>query len=195
MGTVDGDWIAYRLALLVADKRGRLRNGAVLWDQAVRLALLIDLAQRDRIRIHEQSTDLDTTPTNFPAADALIAYVQDHPEGSIMNMFQSAPIGLADVAVAQTDRPYSLARSNITRIEPALAEAERKRVATAAISGVADQATAILTVLADALLLTAIDPDTDLNAQCGPNAQLVIECADYLRALGRSLIVIPTPSE
>ena len=175
------DWIAYRLALLIADQRGRFRKSGGPWDRAVRVALLLDLVQLGRVSLLGNGSLVDTTPTGFLPADTLIAYVYEHPTGSMLDLFGSAPIGLAAMAVNQASRRFS--RYDVGDVDPDEAAAEKDRVREVALGEPVDsEATAILAILADSLFLTVLNKDLELAAHCGGHAPLVVECANYLRA-------------
>jgi hypothetical protein len=188
---VSEEWIAYRLAVMCSDTRGRVATGRVLWDQAVRVALLIDLALRGRLESDIGESWIDTSPTGFPAADKLLADIEAHPDRPITTLF-----GRADVRINDVLDP---GRSRLTRFGRALtvdrgrAEAVRKAVNEVATTGRADTpAAAALAVLAGALNLVTPGERPALLAQAEPVRALLAESANYLDQLIMKLSLIAT---
>ena len=177
------EWIAYRLAVLCANGQGIVHGGSTVRDHGVRAALLLDLAMRDRLSSGGDRTYLDTRPSGFPPADAVLRYVDTHPAHSVGRLLSSAPITVLDVLGAEVERGRFRGRRS-ARVDRGASERERRLVGTVAETGRTDSpATAALTVIAGALDLTTTDQRAALLAWCGSTRSLVAECADYLDRL------------
>ena len=179
---MSGAWIAYRLALLGADSRGVVRGGLTVRDHAVRAALLIDLTQQGRLSGGVDDSYLDTTPIGFPAADALLRYVDANPTRTMAHALGSAPVTVLDVVDPLPEgtarRPR---RRRAVTVDVGVVERERQLVDETAERGRSDSpATAALTVIAGALELTSDDTRAALLPWCGASRGLVEQCATYL---------------
>jgi len=182
---VSDAWIAYRLALLGADSRGVVRGGLTVRDHGVRAALLIDLALQGRLRAGVDDSYLDTSPTGFPAADALLRYVEANPTRSMANALASAPVTVLDVVdplpVGTARRPR---RRRAVTVDGDVLERERQLLDETVERGRSDSpATAALAVLAGALELAGDDTRAALLPWCGAARGLVEQCATYLDQL------------
>lgn len=181
---VHEEWVAYRLALLGADKRGVVRGGLVVRDHATRAALLIDLALLGRLSFGADENDIDTSPMGYPAVDRLVRYVVEHPAQSMSSVIASAPVAVLDVFGPDRIVRQRLGRARSVRVDPAAAEREREVAQEVAATGMADSAeSAAVAVLAGALQITADWNRTVLLEQCGPARTLVSDCANYVDQL------------
>ena len=91
--------VAVRLSSLCLDEAGRLRD-FVLWDVAIRGALLVDLARAGRLVQDDESITVDGTPTGFAPADRLLAAIAVEPEQSLDWWQDHGGIGMRDLAAA-----------------------------------------------------------------------------------------------
>jgi hypothetical protein len=95
---VPQDWrrsVSMRLVALALDGRGRLSDKLVV-ATAVRGALLIDLALRERITDAGEAIEVDRRPTGFEPADRLLAV----PVKSLGDLVRSGPVDQRDLAEA-----------------------------------------------------------------------------------------------
>ena len=184
MCLVHEDWVAHRLAVLGADKRGVVRGGLVVRDHATRAALLIDLALLGRLSFGADENDIDTSPSGYPPADALVRYAVEHPAMSIAGVIASAPISVLDVFDKDELVRTRFGRTKCAQVDPDAAERERRLVGVAAETGEADSAeSAALAVLAGALEFVSSGSRPELIALCGPARSLVADCAADLDQL------------
>lgn len=91
--------VAVRLSAFCLSDGGRLGRFS-LWDDAIRAALLVDLALADRLWHTADSIVLDGTPTGFGPADRLLAAVTAEAEHSLDWWMAHGGVDLADVAAA-----------------------------------------------------------------------------------------------
>jgi hypothetical protein len=91
--------VAARLAALGLDSRGRL-SPQLIASAAVRAGLLVDLAAAGRLSLTEDSIELDTSPTGFPAADHLLLAMDAEPERTLDSWLDERRIGLEQVAAS-----------------------------------------------------------------------------------------------
>jgi hypothetical protein len=181
MPAVNEEWIAYRLAVLCADRAGVVRGGLTVRDHGVRAALLLDLAFRGRLDSRVDENYLDIRPTGFAPADALLRHVEVHPNRSVARVISSAPIGVVDVLDPSRAPAGWRRRKRSVRLDGSMVEQERRLVAAVAESGKTDSpSTAALAVVAGSLDLASVDQRAALVARCGPARALVADCATYL---------------
>jgi hypothetical protein len=88
--------VAVRVSALCLDKDGRLTDRLIFSD-AVRAALLVDLVLAGRMTSTEDSIVVDATPTGFPPADRLLAAIAAESERSLDEWLDERRIGLRDV--------------------------------------------------------------------------------------------------
>jgi hypothetical protein len=177
-------WVAYRLAVLGADKRGVVRSGLVVRDHATRAALLVDLALRGRLSFGAEENDIDTSPTGYPPVDRLVRYVVENPTQSMADLIGTAPVTVLDVFDRDQVVKSRFGRARCVQVDPADGERERQLVQLAADTGEADSsATAALAVLAGALEFAGSGNRPELLEQCGAARALVSDCAAYLDQL------------
>ena len=91
--------VAVRVSALCLAPDGRL-SGRLLASDAVRGALLLDLALCGRLTSTDESIVVDPSPTGFGPADRLLAAVSAEPERSLDGWLAERRIGLHDVAAA-----------------------------------------------------------------------------------------------
>lgn len=97
---VDADTsVAARLAALSLDSRGRLTQQA-LAAVAVRCGLVVDLALADRLRVTDDSIELDDRPTGFAAVDRLLMAMQAEGERPLDSWLDDRRVGLPQVVDA-----------------------------------------------------------------------------------------------
>ena len=100
LSDVDADTsVAARLAALCLDSRGRLTQQA-LAGVAVRCGLVVDLALADRLRLTDDSIELDARPTGFPAVDRLLLAMQAEAERPLDSWLDERRVGLPQVVDA-----------------------------------------------------------------------------------------------
>jgi hypothetical protein len=184
MGRMSEDWVAHRLALLLTDSRGVARGRRLVQDHAVRAALLVDFAFRGRFSYGTAENHLDTAPTGFPPADALLSHIATHPAQSMAGVISSAPVFVLDVLDPARLSGGRFARKRAVQLDPTVVAREREVVDAAAETGRVDSpVTAAVAVLAGALDLAAADRRNALLAWCGAPRGLVAHCAVYLDQL------------
>ena len=93
------EWVAVRVSALCLEPGGRLPD-RLLASDAVRAALLLDLALAGRMTSTEDSIVVDPTPIGFPPADRLLAAIDAEPERSLDGWLDERRIGLRDVVEA-----------------------------------------------------------------------------------------------
>lgn len=91
--------VAARLAALGLDSRSRL-SPQLIASAAVRAGLLVDLAAAERLRLTEDSVELDASPTGFPAADHLLLAMDAEPERTLDSWLDERRIDLQQVAAS-----------------------------------------------------------------------------------------------
>lgn len=89
--------VAVRLSEFCLDDKGRLRDFP-LWHDAIRAALLVDLALAGRLVQTADSVVIDGTPTGFPPADRLLAGIAAEDEHSLDWWMAHGEVGLRDIA-------------------------------------------------------------------------------------------------
>jgi hypothetical protein len=189
--SVNGEWVAVRLAMLCADKRGRVRGGRLLHDHAIRVALVVDLALRGRLESGAETNFIDTSATGFGPADLLLRHIDAYPDQPMTRLFRSGPVRLLDVLDPPSNRPGRFGRTSMVTLDPQRVAQVRTAVEQAAETGQAGtQATAALTVLAGVLQMTVDDHQASLLVQCGSVSDLVADCANYLEQLMDRLAVV-----
>jgi hypothetical protein len=179
---VPSDWIACRLGRLCADAKGRVGRGPVLFDHAARVALIIDLALLGRVTRTLDQIDIDTTPTGFAPADAVLCHIDHHPDRRMTELFAHGPVTLLDVLdpVRLSARPLRRSKSVLVPLE--LIAIERDGV-SAALQGQPDsEKTAVLAMIAYTLRLTLDVPSPSALAPYGRNAWLITDSLAYLDA-------------
>jgi hypothetical protein len=176
------EWIAVRLGRLCADPEGRVRRVPMLFDYAARIALIIDLALQGRVTRTLEETDIDTTPTGFAPADALLRHIDEHPDRSMTDAFEHAPVTLLDVLDPDRMSRGRLHKPRSVSLPLALIAEEKARVLAAWRGRPDGETTAEVARLAAALaLIVDLEPIT-LPAPYGPNAWLITDCLTYLEA-------------
>ncbi|SDH12848.1 GPP34 family phosphoprotein [Klenkia brasiliensis] len=121
-----------RVAALACDRKGRLLPQLLAAD-AVRCALVVDLALADRVGLADDHLALDTTPTGFAPADGLLAAIEVEPERALAGWFGERRIGLDQIAEALVADGAWLARDprlGRTRYRPADPERLRRDLRT-----------------------------------------------------------------
>lgn len=93
------DGVAVRISAMCLAPNGRLVD-RLLASDAVRGALLVDLALTSRMTSAEDSIVVDGTPTGFPPADRLLAAIIAEAERPLDGWLDERRIGLRDVAEA-----------------------------------------------------------------------------------------------
>jgi Golgi phosphoprotein 3 (GPP34) len=180
---VSDDWIASRLAALFADDRGVVRDGYLLQDYAVRIALLIDLALRGRVRFDVDRNYVDTSPTGFVPADALLEDIVRNPHRSIAELFATASVRMIDVVDPRVGESRRRRRRAVTLDRDFVVQV-KDEVRAVATTGAADPAaSAALAVLAGVLGLALSDHRASLIARCGQARYLLTDCCTYLSQL------------
>jgi hypothetical protein len=186
------DWVAVRVSALCLGPGGRVPD-RLLASDAVRAALLLDLALAGRMTSTEDSIVVDPTPTGFSPADRLLAAIEAEPERSLDGWLAERRIGLRDVVEANVAsgrwerRPGLLGlRARYTDLYP---EQTARDLARSASDWPADAspADACVTVVAGASGL--LDPEFDLPvapppallAATGPAAWLGPTVVEHLR--------------
>jgi hypothetical protein len=89
--------VAVRLSEFCLDDDGRLGDFP-LWHDAVRAALLVDLAFAGRLVQTDDSIVLDGAPTGFPPADRLLAAIAAEDEHPLDWWMAHGDVGLRDIA-------------------------------------------------------------------------------------------------
>lgn len=92
-----GSGTTARVAALALDRKGRLLPQFLVAD-AVRCALVLDLALADRLATDDDHLELDTAPTGFAPADALLRALEVEPERILTDWFGERRINLPLVA-------------------------------------------------------------------------------------------------
>jgi hypothetical protein len=185
---VNDEWIALRLAVLSANVDGRVRTGLVLWDRAIRAALIVDLALRDRWQSSTPASSIDTSPTGFAPADTLLSYIDSHPNQPMIKTITSAPVELFDLLDPDRRNQRRWRRPRMLALELDLVASERALITDIAQTGrAASPKDAALTVIAGALGKADAAQRTTLLNQCGSLRSLITDIARYLdRELERS---------
>jgi hypothetical protein len=192
MGDVD-EWLCYRVALLCANDRGRLVVGVRLRDRLARVGLFLDLVLRGRYQTDSDGAYLDTAVVGFAPADKLLHHVEQHPDRTLTDLFNSAPISMNDVlrALGLDQRPF-----RTVRVDRDQARQQREQLlAYSAEDALNNPLEATLICLAAATDLTAVDDLSSLFNQCGLARVVVADCCDYLVALMNHLALITTSPE
>ena len=178
------DSVAYRLAVLCADPAGVVPGGLLLHDQAVRSALIIDLAYQGRLRLDVDTSYLDTTTTGDPPTDALLHYVELYPAGSMQDTIAYADVGVLDVLDPSRIGLRRRDRKRALHLDPRLVYELRSAVDMMAETGRAPPPTdAALTALAGILRFVTRANQPALLARCGLPRGLVADCCSHLDAL------------
>jgi hypothetical protein len=179
---VPSDWIACRLGVLCADARGRVRRGPIIFDHAARVALIIDLALLGRVTRTLDQTDIDTTPTGFGPADALLRHIDTNPDRPMTELFARGPITMLDVLDPARLSARRVGRSRSVVVPTELIAVEKDRV-SAAMQGQPDsESTAVLAMIAHTLRLTTDAPSSSVIDPHGRDSWLITDSVAYLDA-------------
>ncbi len=182
-------WVAVRVSALCLGSGGRLPD-RLLASDAVRAALLLDLALAGRMTSTEDSIVVDPTPTGFSPADRLLAAIDAEPERSLDGWLEERRIGLRDVVAANVasghwERRPGLLGLRVRYIDRHLDQTARDLTRNAsAWPADASPEDACVTVVAGASGL--LDPEFDLPADPPP---------DVLAATGPAAWLCPTVVE
>jgi hypothetical protein len=173
------------------DHRGRLRGSPKLRDRAARVALIVDLALRERISSTDAGLSIDTASTGYSPADAVLGYVLAHPDCSLADIINKASITSQDVLHTVIDEPERQRPKRGIGVDQDLATLHRRRLEAALETGVADTAaTAALVMIAGAVGLCYVSPVSRFLEQCGTASALVADCIAYLNQLVDKLALI-----
>ncbi|MEU2348765.1 hypothetical protein [Modestobacter sp. NPDC049651] len=160
--------VAARLAALSLDRRGRLTQQA-LAAAAVRCGLVVDLALADRLRVTDDSIELDDRPTGFAAVDRLLLAMQAEGERPLDSWLDERRVGLPQVvdALLTTGRWHRqrdlLGRARYTVVDPARLERDLALDPSPADDVVLSPADASVTVLGGVAGLLGPDRTSDLK--------------------------------
>jgi Golgi phosphoprotein 3 (GPP34) len=91
--------VAVRVASLCLDPSGRIVD-RLLFSDAVRGGLMVDLALVGRLEMTADSIDVDPTPTGFAPADRVLAAMVTEPERSLDGWLDERRIGMREVVAA-----------------------------------------------------------------------------------------------
>jgi hypothetical protein len=189
------DGVAVRISALCLTPNGRL-SGRLLASDAVRGALLLDLALSGRLTSTDDSIVVDPTPTGFDPADRLLAAITAEPERSLDGWLSERRIGLRDVAEANVAagrwqrrpgllvlrRRYLDLRADQTGRDQARDPSDWPADATAA-DGCVTAVAGASGLLARHLVAEA--PSPAVLASAGPVAWLCTAVTDHLETAGR----------
>lgn len=181
------DSVALRLACLALD-RGRLTDDLVT-ALAVRGALLVDLALRERVAETEDAVEFDPRPSGFPPADRLLAV--DIP--SLTDLLRRGAVDQEDLAAEHLRRGSWTATRRWFLLRYVDHRPDRTRADEQALAAPADRewtpADAAVAAIGSALGLLATPralPDEEVLAATGPVRWLVeLVVAEVDRAIAR----------
>ena len=190
------DGVAVRVSALCLAPDGHL-SGLLLASDAVRGALLLDLALSGRLTSTEESIVIDPSPTGFDPADRLLAAITAESERSLDGWLSERRIGLRDVAEANSATGRWERRPGLLGLRPRYTDLQRDQTFRDLARGSSDwpgdatAADACVTATAGASGL--LDPDHGLAeppaahvlASAGPVAWLCTAVTEYLEAAGR----------
>jgi hypothetical protein len=191
-----GDGVAVRVSALCLTPNGRL-SGRLLASDAVRGALLLDLALVGRLTSTDESVVVDETPTGFEPTDRLLAAISAEPERSLDGWLAERRIGLRDVAESNVASGRWERRPGLLGLRPRYTDLHRDQtdrdLARSASRWPADATAADACVTAVAGATGLLDPGFGLAepasplvlASAGPVAWLCTAVIDHLEAAGR----------
>ena len=174
-----------RVSALCLDRDGRLTD-RLLFSDAVRAGLLVDLALAGRLQSTAQSIEVDEAPTGFPPADRLLAALAVESGRSLDEWLDERRIGLRDVAAANVASGSWVGRTGPFGLRPRYTDRNRDRADRDAARSMADwpeDATpedACVTVLAAASGL--LDRESGLPEGPSPAVLAATAPADWLCA-------------
>ena len=184
--------VAARISALCLDKDGRLTD-RLLFSDAVRTGLLVDLALVGRLTTSEDSIVVDEVPTGFAPADRLLAAMDAESGRSLDEWLDERRIGLRDVAAANVASVRWVRRTGPFGLRPRYTDRNRdqaERDAARSMADWPDDATpedACVTVLAGASGLLDRDlglpesPSPAVLAATAPVEWLCAAAAEYLQ--------------
>jgi hypothetical protein len=184
--------VAVRVCALCLQPDGRLPV-RLLSSDAVRAALLVDLALAGRMTAAEDSIVVDATPTGYAPADRLLAAIDAEPERSLDGWLAERRIGLRDVVAANVASGRWERRPGLLGLRSRYIDRHREQTARDLARSPSDRSAdaspedACVTVVAAAsgLLDPSFDlpaePPPDLIAATGPAAWLCPTVVEHLR--------------
>ena len=171
--------MAWRFALLCADRRGRVYR-RIVPDHACRLAILIDLTLDGRLVSDSTGLNVDTSASGNRAVDAMLRFL-DTRAATAATAIRTGPVGVLDILDPDRLKRNRLVRNRTVRVDPDRVAIERKTVSMAAETGqVTDETTAAVAIIAGALNIVATQHRESLLSQCGPARALTDAGAAYL---------------
>jgi hypothetical protein len=178
--------VAVRVSALCLDGDGRLTD-RLLFSDAVRAGLLLDLALAGRLQPTAETIDVDEAPTGFEPADRLLAAMAAESGRSLDEWLGERRIGLRDVAAANVASGSWVRRTGPFGLRPRYTDRNRDRAERDAVRSTADwpedatPADACVTVLAAASGL--LDRDAGLPEGPPPAVLAAAAPVDWLCAV------------
>ena len=192
--TLDDTMAGDVLRVALDDHSGRLRYTGVL-AQAVRGALLIDLAAAGRLWGSVPEPQLDPSPTGLAVADELTAAVSEHPDRTLERLLRRGTPHLHDmIAELLADGCWTVERHGLSAgtaryvdADPARFRALDQRLDAIAVGDAEpdsdrDAAMACLAVSTGSTPATAKDRLEELIGRCGSLTWIVRFVIEYLEA-------------
>jgi hypothetical protein len=190
------DGVAVRVSALCLTPNGRL-SGRLVASDAVRGALLLDLALCGRLTCTDESLVVYQIPTGFAPTDRLLASISAEPERSLDGWLAERRIGLRDVVEANVASGRWERRPGFLGLRPRCTDLHRDQadrdLARSASRWPADATAADAGVTAVAGATGLLDPEFGLAeptsplvlASAGSVAWLCTAVVDHLEAAAR----------